>query len=123
MPKFGKTSKERLSTCHADLQRLFNEVIKHTDISIICGHRNKEDQDKAYNEGNSKVKWPNSRHNSEPSDAVDVIPYPLHDWNKEQFHRLATIIFKKAQDLGIKVEWGGHFQSFFDGPHWQLKRN
>ena len=31
MAKFGKTSKKRLSTCHEDLQTVFNEVIKHVD--------------------------------------------------------------------------------------------
>ena len=29
MPRFGKTSKARLATCHEDLQEIFNEVIKY----------------------------------------------------------------------------------------------
>lgn len=123
MPRFGKRSKENLSTVHPDLQALFNEVIKHYDCSVICGHRGEEEQNEAYNEGNSDAEYPNSRHNSLPSEAADVIPYPLPNWEKEQFYKLATFIFRAAQDLGIEVEWGGHFKSFFDGPHWQLKRN
>ena len=74
MPLFSQTSKARLSTAHPDLQRLFNEVVKHWDCTIVCGHRGKEEQDKAFAEGKSKVKWPNGRHNKLPSLAVDVMP-------------------------------------------------
>ena len=31
MPRFGKTSKRRLATCHEDLQEILNEVIKYFD--------------------------------------------------------------------------------------------
>ena len=75
MPKFGQTSKENLSTCHEDLQRLFNEVIKHWDCSVTEGYRNEERQNKAYRGGKSKVKYPNGKHNRVPSNAVDVVPY------------------------------------------------
>ena len=52
MPKFGRKSRERLSTCHEDLQDLFNEVIKYVDCSVLEGHRSQERQDKLYDEGN-----------------------------------------------------------------------
>ena len=44
MPKFGNRSKQRLETCHEDLQEIFNEVIKYFDCSVLCGHRGEEDQ-------------------------------------------------------------------------------
>ena len=58
MPKFGSRSRKNLSTCHEDLQDLFNEVIKHVDCSVIEGHRSKERQNKLYEEGKTKVKYP-----------------------------------------------------------------
>ena len=58
MPRFGRRSKERLSTCHEDLQDLFNEVIKYVDCSVLEGHRSGERQDKLYEEGKTKVKYP-----------------------------------------------------------------
>ena len=120
MPKFSNRSQERLNTCHRDLRKLFNEVIKHYDCTILCGHRNKEDQDKAYNEGRSKVEYPDSNHNQVPSLAVDCVPYPI-DWDdKERFHEFAGFVLGTADQLGIKVRWGGHFTSFFDGPHFEL---
>ena len=48
MPKFGSKSKERLATCDEKLQKVFNEVIKYVDCSILEGHRDERAQDKYY---------------------------------------------------------------------------
>jgi peptidoglycan L-alanyl-D-glutamate endopeptidase CwlK len=72
--------KDRLEGCHEDLIRLLECVGKDHEISIICGFRNKEDQDADYASGASKAKWPKSEHNTIPSIAADVFPCPL-DWN------------------------------------------
>jgi len=129
MPTFGKVSQKQLATCHPDLQRLMNEVIKYVDSSITCGHRGKEAQDKAVAEGNSKIAWPNGKHNSLPSLAIDVAPYPLN-WNdSEAFTLLSGVIFGVACMLGIKIrlgaDWDGDFNilehSFKDRPHLELK--
>lgn len=94
MYKFSKASEERLKTCHNDLRLLFNEVIKHYDCTIVCGHRNKEDQDKAYAEGKSQLRWPESNHNKYPSMAVDVAPYEFNriDWGKTQTSYFAGVV-------------------------------
>ena len=74
MPYFGKRSKQRLATCDERLQKVFNEVIKHIDCSVLEGHRGQERQDKLYEEGKTKLKFPNGRHNMAPSNAVDFTP-------------------------------------------------
>ena len=51
MPRFGKSSKKRLATCDNRLQKVFNEVIKTVDCSILEGHRSAERQDKLFEEG------------------------------------------------------------------------
>ena len=56
MPRFGKRSKERLATCDEQLIHLFEEVVKHFDCSVIQGHRGKADQNKAFDEGKSKLR-------------------------------------------------------------------
>ena len=128
MPKLGPASIERLASCHSDLRLLFSEVAKHYDLTIICGHRNKEDQDEAFRTGKSKVQWPNGKHNSQPSLAVDAVPYPI-DWNdKDRFYHFAGFVRGVAAQLGIKIRWGGDWdgdfnlknQNFFDLPHWEL---
>jgi peptidoglycan L-alanyl-D-glutamate endopeptidase CwlK len=127
MPQFGKTSLEKLSTCHPDLQRLFNEVIKHYDCTIIEGHRSYEDQLKAFNTGKSKIKS-GGKHNHSPSLAVDVGPSPLNWKDKEKFYHFIGFVKATAIQLGIKIRCGGDWDSdndlkdqvFFDLPHFEL---
>jgi len=126
MPKFSNASLQKLFTCDLRLQKLFNEVIKETDIIILCGRRNKEDQEKAFRERNSKVHYPNSKHNADPSRAVDFAPYyaesPHIHWNDiNGFIEASKVIKRIAEELGIEIEYGGDWKSFKDYPHVQLK--
>jgi peptidoglycan L-alanyl-D-glutamate endopeptidase CwlK len=127
--KFGKTSKKRLQTCDEKLQLLFNEVVKAFDCSILVGHRGEEDQNKAYREGNSQVKWPKGKHNKKPSSAVDVAPYPI-DWeDRERFSYFAGFVKGVAWRLNTPIRWGGDWDgdtelsdnNFDDLVHFELK--
>jgi len=111
MAKFGKVSMERLNTCDPRLQHIFLVVIEKFDCAVICGHRNKEDQDKAYNSGNSKLKWPNGNHNKLPSRAIDVAPYinGTISWDSKQCYFFAGYVLRVADELGIKIRWGGNW--------------
>jgi len=129
MPYFGKKSKERLNTCDSKLQKVFNEVIKHVDCSVLEGHREKDRQNKLFEEGKTKVKYPNGRHNRQPSSAVDVTPYPV-DWkDRERQTLFAGFVIGVASQMGIKLRWGGDWDQDFqvvdnrfdDFPHFELK--
>ena len=130
MPRFGRKSKERLASCDPMLQKLFNEVIKHVDCSVLEGHRGEERQNKFYDEGKSKVRYPNGRHNANPSLAVDVTPYPV-DWeDRERQTLFAGFVLGIARGLGITIRWGGDWDmdfdvqdnKFDDFPHFEIKR-
>ena len=129
MPKFGRKSRERLNTCDSKLKQVFNEVIKHVDCSVLEGHRSKDRQNKLYEEGKTKVKYPNGRHNRQPSSAVDVTPYPV-DWkDRERQTLFAGFVIGVASQLGINLRWGGDWDQDFqvvdnrfdDFPHFELK--
>lgn len=120
MPRFSNLSQARLNECHADLQIVMNEAIKKYDFSVICGHRGRVEQDQAYNIGNSKLKYPYSKHNKFPSLAVDVCPYPI-DWKDiDRFIDLSKVIKSVAERHKIKILWGGDWEKFRDYPHWEL---
>jgi peptidoglycan L-alanyl-D-glutamate endopeptidase CwlK len=113
MPKFSQPSFSKLSTCHIDLQVLFFEVIKYVDCIILEGYRNQEDQEKAFAAGNTKLHWPNGKHNHQPSMAVDVTTYPI-DFKNEKlaiwFGGYVLGIAQKLKDEGKMthgVRWGG----------------
>ena len=129
MPKFGRKSKENLNTCDSRLQKIFNEVIKHVDCSVLEGHREKDRQNKLFEEGKTKVKYPNGRHNRQPSSAVDVTPYPV-DWkDRERQTLFAGFVIGVASQMGINLRWGGDWDQDFqvvdnrfdDFPHFELK--
>ena len=129
MPKFGKRSMERLNTCDEDLIALFQEVVKYFDCSVLEGHRGKEKQNKYFNEGKSKLRYPEGRHNKKPSNAVDVVPYPV-DWNdREQMTYFAGFVKGVAYKMGIPIRWGGDWNNnndlkdnnFDDLPHFELR--
>lgn len=120
MPSYSAKSKERLATAHPLLQDLFNEVIKHRDCAILYGHRNKAEQEEAFNNGRSKAHWGQSFHNYSPSLAVDAMPWPINWEDLKGIHEFAGFVLGIAAAKGIPIRWGGHFKSFFDGPHFEL---
>lgn len=130
MAEFSDRSKVRLAQCHQDLQRVFNRVIAHYDCSIITGHRSEADQNKMFDDQLSKVEWPDSKHNSVPSMAVDCVRY--HNgirWNDTKGHyHFAGFVMGLAASMGIKLRSGSDWdmdmdlddQSFNDLIHFEL---
>lgn len=107
MPRFSDISLKRLATADERLQRIFATVIQRFDHAILEGHRDREAQDAAFARGQSKVHWPNSPHNSEPSRAIDAAPYPI-DWkDRERFTLFAGYVLGVADGMGVKLRWGG----------------
>ena len=108
------------------------EVIKVSgiDFGISCGERNQKDQNEAYRTGKSKVQYPNSRHNSSPSMAVDIFASigGKASWELKYYYYLFGVISVVAKQLGIKIRHGldfnqnGNFSddAFLDGPHVEL---
>ena len=129
MPSFSGRSKERLNTCDPKIRKVFNEVIKHVDCTILEGVRTLDRQKELVRTGKSKTL--KSKHLPGPdglSRAVDVAPYPI-DWNnKERFYLFAGFVKGIAAEMGIKLrlgaDWDGDFttrdQTFHDLPHFEL---
>ena len=130
---FGKTSLERLGTCDPRLEDVARRALETSpmDFGIACGHRGKEDQEKAVAEGKSKVHWPNGKHNAVPSKAFDFFPVVngKADWDDiKKFKTIALHILKTGEAMGVKLRWGGDWNcncieddNWYDRPHIELK--
>jgi hypothetical protein len=107
MPNFSKSSGDKLNTCNQALQLVFNEIIKYFDCTILEGHRSVKKQEELYMSGKSKLR--KGKHNANPSNAVDVAPYPI-DWNDVgRFYYFAGQVVATARAMGITVRWGGNW--------------
>jgi peptidoglycan L-alanyl-D-glutamate endopeptidase CwlK len=137
MPSFSETSKQRLATCDSRLQLICNEAIEIVDFVVLEGHRGKEAQNKAFETGASKKRWPDGNHNALPSRAIDIAPFLPEvkiDWKDlVAFGRLMGIVHASAHKHGIKLrfglDWDGDFRTtaindpnehFLDAPHVEL---
>lgn len=116
----GARSRSRLSGVHADLVSVINHAITHTpiDFTVIEGLRSLERQRELLNKGASQTL--KSRHLT--GHAVDLAPWigGTVSWDWEHFNILGPTVLQAAEELGIKVEWGGNWEGFRDGPHFQL---
>ena len=112
MNSFGRGSRKHLRTVDARLQRIAHRALRITDHSITCGHRTREAQDAAFEAGNSKIQWPDGKHNRLPSVAMDVQVWPRpekeEDLIDEQLYLLG--VYKGVgQEQGIPIRTGADF--------------
>lgn len=123
---FGSRSLDRLKGVHPDLAGVMKRAISisEIDFTILEGLRTPETQKRLLAQGASKTL--RSRHLT--GHAVDAAPYLDTDedgdkevsWHWPHYRALSLIIKRAAQLEGVKIEWGGDWRTFKDGPHWQL---
>lgn len=131
MNQYGQGSLAALKGVHPDLVRLFSEVLKTIDHTVTCGIRSREEQDRLFREGKSKLDGsnPKARHVLHEGQkyglAVDVAPYPvIYPENTKttlerikaygRFYFFAGFVKAKASELGIDIRWGGDWDGDFD---------
>lgn len=117
--KYGKGSRAVIDTLHPTLARVLYDFADiapaELDVVALCGFRGEAEQNKAFAEGKSKKRWPESGHNRLPSHAVDLAPYPI-DWkDRDRFLRLRGAIELVAARRGIRlkplIDWDvGHYE-------------
>ncbi len=119
----SQKSLRRLEGVHPDLVKVVKRAIQITPIDFIVveGLRTKERQAYLVEKGASKTM--NSRHLT--GHAVDLAPIVDNkvSWDWKHYYPLAEAVKKAAEEVKVKVEWGGDWKSFKDGPHWQLPRD
>ena len=103
--KLSRTSERNLIGVHPDLVAVVREAIKITDIDfkVIEGVRTIERQRKLVHAGASKTL--NSRHLA---------------WDWPLYHILGDCVKTAAKNVGIPIVWGGDWETFKDGPHFEL---
>lgn len=140
-------SLKRLDGVHPDLVKVVKRAIQITemDFAVNEGLRSKEQQRKYVNAGKSQT----MESNHLTGHAVDIVPTPnggAISWDWQHYYPMAVAMQKAAEELNIKVRWGGCWEvingkqgdpkswvdaygarkraqgkkAFTDGPHFEL---
>lgn len=122
--KLSAKSLDRLKGLHPDIIKIVKRAIEITavDFSVGEGLRTITRQKELYKQGSTKTM--NSRHLT--GHAVDL--FALDEggkvtWDWKYYHPLANAVKQAAKDVGVSIEWGGDWEKFKDGPHYQLPWN
>jgi len=114
MNAWGKQSKKHRQSIDHRLNAVSDRVLKLRDHSIIEGHRPEKEQNAAFNATpqRSKIKWPDGKHNSIPSKALDMQPHPMpedDDTLREDLSYIAGLYVGIGSEMGLTLRWGGDF--------------
>jgi peptidoglycan L-alanyl-D-glutamate endopeptidase CwlK len=116
----GARSLARLDGLHPDLVRVVKRAIGITpvDFTVLEGLRTLARQRQLVKAGASQTM--NSRHLT--GHAVDLGAYVAGSvrWDWPLYYKIAAAVKEAAKLEGVPIEWGGDWQRFKDGPHWQL---
>jgi peptidoglycan L-alanyl-D-glutamate endopeptidase CwlK len=135
---FGLKSAERLSSVDDKLARVVIRALGFGihDFSVREGHRTLQTQQEYFKKKVSTLDGivKKSKHQSYPSKAVDIVPYPeningVNIWqDKQRFSVLAGFMYSAAIIEGVNIRWGGDWDddgnnadsNFHDMPHFEL---
>ena len=142
---YGRRSLEVQGTIHPHLIQIFDLVLEHMDHSLLWGFRGEEDQNRMVKEHKSYLSWPNSKHNTLPSLAVDAAPgkmvrthsdisptWTINWQDHETFNQFGFFVLGVAAGLAIPIRWLGDGdqdyipnnrdgkKNFYDAAHFEL---
>ena len=119
--ELSELSKERLEGVDERLKAVVIECAARCPFpfNVSEGVRTVEQQLEYVKQGKSRNK--NSKHLT--GKAVDLYPLSMDrklvDWSK--FEELADLMFQVASDQDTEIVWGGHWKTFVDKCHFELK--
>ena len=133
---FSGASKNRMTGLLPSLINVNYKALSYglMDFAVVQGVRTQEEQADIYAQGRTKpgkiVTWTMDSNHLIQEDgyghAYDVAPYfkGAIQWNDiEAFNFLATLHLRAALELGVSLEWGGHWsEKQRDLPHFQHKK-
>jgi peptidoglycan L-alanyl-D-glutamate endopeptidase CwlK len=118
--RLSNRSLSRLDGVHTHLVEVVMEAIRRTevDFAVLEGLRTLDRQKQLVASGASTTM--NSRHLT--GHAVDLGAWVDGElrWDWPLYYKIADAMFEASEHCGVDLEWGGHWKSFPDGPHYEL---
>ena len=124
--KFSERSMVRMIGVNPDLVKVAHRALGLSPIDFgipaLGGLRTADEQYKLYQEKASQLDGFQKKSYHQTGNALDVYAY-VHgraSWDELHLTTIAAAMLQAASELGVKLEWGGHWRSFKDMPHFQI---
>ncbi len=108
---------------HPDLIAVCDRALELSPIDFGIpkdgGLRTDKRQRELYLLGASKLSGFNKRSNHQDGNAIDFYAFVDGEasWERAHLTAVAAAFLQAASELGVRVQWGGHWKSFLDMPH------
>lgn len=121
--KLGWLSRSKLKGVHSDLVRVVERAIELTtvDFKVLEGLRSVDRQAQLVRAGASRTML--SRHITGHAVDLGALVDGKIRWDWPLYYKIAEAMKTAALELGTPLEWGGDWETFKDGPHYQLPRS
>ena len=128
MFKLSQRSIQHMSGINMDLRHVADRAIKITKVDFgipsTGGIRSAEMQNELFKDGKSKCDGYKKISYHQTGNALDFFAYVdgQASWEPEHLAQVACAFLQAANELGVKLKWGGLFKSFTDMPHVEIDR-
>ena len=126
MFKLSKASESRLIGVDARFVRVAKRALEISKVDFGIppdgGLRTAERQNELFKKKASKADGYENKSYHQSGKALDVYAYVdgKASWKAEHLAMVACAMLQAANELGVKLEWGGLWQNFVDMPHFQI---
>lgn len=125
--KFSQNSLDILSEVCKPMQDIAHRALELSNVDFGIpssgGFRTAVQQNHLYLNNKSQLDGYNKKSYHQTGKALDVYAYVngKASYEVEHLALVACAMLQAAAELGYKLEWGGHWTSFVDMPHFQIK--
>lgn len=118
--KLGLRSKMRLRGVHPSLVAVVERAIQLStvDFTVLEGLRTRDRQRELVTAGASRTM--RSRHITGHAVDLGAMVDGQVRWDWPLYYKIAGAMKTASLELNIPIDWGGDWESFKDGPHYQL---
>ena len=119
--KLSQRSLDRMKGVDERLVNVVKRAIELSEIDFVVteGLRTKERQAELLKAGATRTM--NSKHIVGKAVDLAALVGGSVRWDWPLYEKLAVAMKRAAEILNVKIQWGGDWVSFKDGPHFELK--
>lgn len=125
--KFSSSSMARMEGIDPQLMRVAHRALQISKIDFGIpqhgGKRTAKQQNELFRAEKSQLDGYEKLSYHQSGKALDVYAYVdgRASWDEKHLTHVAAAMLAAANELGVNLQWGGHWSQFIDMPHFQIE--